>query len=500
MGDTNNSNNNNESHTNNNNNNTYLSQIYKSINNYFFNSNNNNNNNKNQNENLNNKDSASNNFNDHNENTTSSNATSNSSSILDHDNVGLINNIKSIIKDDKSVTSNSYNLKPLGNYELDEDIIRKQAGTSNDTTNTNNTTNTSTSTSNPPSSSSSSHSSSSSGSGGVSGIINNVSNTITNTIVNAANNVLEEADQQEQQNQSNNNNNVQSKTQVIKSLIKSKQKETATKIKQINDVMNDETLDEDTIITKTIDILGKKRFYEILFLLGSASIISFALRTMYFGKTIRAIEIPDGNLTTLVVRSNSVKRLKKTILQNQPPIYPGVELSDEDIKASAFIDPHFTEPIVSNKDVRRLEDGGYLLWTKSDFEIPRTAVGLKSLMKDKDLLNEHIKNAEVDKLIRLISLFGPSLILKPPSTLKLLLLKYQFITPTEQDRIIMDTTEPLSIKERDELISIVISNSNDREQIFNLYHKYHNDVIQFKQNLKKWIKTKLSLPTNQSPI
>ncbi|EAL62322.1 hypothetical protein DDB_G0290201 [Dictyostelium discoideum AX4] len=488
MGDTNNSNNNNENHTNNSN--TYLSQIYKSINNYFFNSNNN----KNQNENLNNKDSASNNFNDHNENITSSNATSNSSSILDHDNVGLISNIKSIIKDDKSVTSNSYNLKPLGNYELDEDIIRKQAGTSNDTTNTTNTSN-STSTS----SSSSSHSSSS----GVSGIINNVSNTITNTIVNAANNVLEEAEQQEQQeqqNQSNNDNNVQSKTQTIKSLIKSKQKETATKIKQINDVMNDETLDEDTIITKTIDILGKKRFYEILFLLGSASIISFALRTMYFGKTIRAIEIPDGNLTTLIVRSNSVKRLKKTILQNQPPIYPGVELSDEDIKASAFIDPHFTEPIVSNKDVRRLEDGGYLLWTKSDFEIPRTAVGLKSLMKDKDLLNEHIKNAEVDKLIRLISLFGPSLILKPPSTLKLLLLKYQFITPTEQDRIIMDTTEPLSIKERDELISIVISNSNDREQIFNLYHKYHNDVIQFKQNLKKWIKTKLSLSTNQSPI
>ncbi|EGC36046.1 hypothetical protein DICPUDRAFT_32436, partial [Dictyostelium purpureum] len=271
-------------------------------------------------------------------------------------------------------------------------------------------------------------------------------NQMTNYLYNIIGNKKIEPNNEPINNNKNNINNVESKESYFIDLFKKKQHEIEDKFEQINEVINDESNDDATAIKKTIDILGRRRFYEILFLFGSASIISFALRTLYFGKTIRAIEIPDGNLTTLVLRSNSVKRLKKTILQNQPPIYPGVELNAEDIKASIFIDPHFTEPIVTNRDVRRIDDGGYVLWTKSDFEIPRTAVGLKSLMKDRDLFLRFSTDAEVDKLVRLISLFGPSLILKPQSPFKKFLLKHKLIQPSDLDLLYQDKDEPLTIK------------------------------------------------------
>ncbi|GAM25714.1 hypothetical protein SAMD00019534_088890 [Acytostelium subglobosum LB1] len=248
-----------------------------------------------------------------------------------------------------------------------------------------------------------------------------------------------------------------------------------------------------------------KRLNEILLLLGGASLVSFAFRTMIFGKTIRAIEIPDGNLTTIVLRANRVSSLKKTILQHQPPIYPGVHLDVADIKASAFIDPNFTEPILTNRHVRLIDDGGYVIWTKADFEIPRQSVALKALIKDRELFMRYSQNAEIDRIIKLISLFGPPLSdYKPSGSGSKSTNNSQHTSssssssspyswrnifktpmPTDQELLEHDPSGPLSQEIRDELISRLLLNDK-ADDIVQLYRKHQDDILMFKQQLVQY--------------
>ncbi|EGG21818.1 hypothetical protein DFA_01704 [Cavenderia fasciculata] len=273
----------------------------------------------------------------------------------------------------------------------------------------------------------------------------------------------------------------------------------------LDSVINNESTKEIQLPWGPVSV---KRVNEVIFLLGGASIISFALRTLFFGKTVRAIEIPDGNLTTIILRSNTIKSLKKSILQNSDPLFPGVSLTADDIKTSAFVDPIFTEPILTNNHVRQIQDGAYIVWTKADYEIPRTSVALKSLIKDRPVFDRLRLQSEMDKIIKLISLLGPSLTDKQielhhfrrvtaPSLWHRIkrwwnnrsnvhTQQYHPDMPINYQEIVMnDHTNPLTLRERDELIHLMLIGKGD--PIFDLYRKHQYNIIEFKKQLKSWI-------------
>lgn len=125
-----------------------------------------------------------------------------------------------------------------------------------------------------------------------------------------------------------------------------------------------------------------KRTSDYIILLGGASIISYAVRTRFLGKMLRAVEVPEGNLSTIIIRTNTLKALKEAIIKDQPPLYPGVELRGEDIRTSVFQAPHFTEKLGPSSRFRTLEEGSYILWTKMDLDIPQTGIDLRSFSKE----------------------------------------------------------------------------------------------------------------------
>jgi hypothetical protein len=105
-----------------------------------------------------------------------------------------------------------------------------------------------------------------------------------------------------------------------------------------------------------------------------------AIRPSLFGKVLRAIEYPDGELRTLKIHRMNRQRLQSLIAELQPPPFPTAYVQPEDIKQiSVFTSPHFTEPVVTDRDVSAIPDNSWLLWSKESFEddpIPTKGVKL----------------------------------------------------------------------------------------------------------------------------
>ncbi|KAF2077147.1 hypothetical protein CYY_001532 [Polysphondylium violaceum] len=131
--------------------------------------------------------------------------------------------------------------------------------------------------------------------------------------------------------------------------------------------------------------------------LGGASIVFHGIKTYVFGKLVRTIEYPDGEMVSIIIRRNNLEKLKSEIIRHQPALFPGVELSASDVKfLSRWTPPHFTEPCLKNKDLKLIADGGVVFWSRFD-PIPKRGVTLD--IKDKD----HIK---LDQAINFISKLG----------------------------------------------------------------------------------------------
>lgn len=115
-------------------------------------------------------------------------------------------------------------------------------------------------------------------------------------------------------------------------------------------------------------------------LVGGSSIVFNAIRSRIFGKVLRSVEYPDGELHSVKIYRSSIYRLKTLIAETQPPPFPTAFLEPEDIKQiSVFTSPHFTEAIVSDSDVSALPDNAWLLWSKDsidDAPIPTRGVKL----------------------------------------------------------------------------------------------------------------------------
>lgn len=123
---------------------------------------------------------------------------------------------------------------------------------------------------------------------------------------------------------------------------------------------------------------------------GGSSIIFNLIRHRIFGKNIRCIEYPDGDLQSFQIYRMNIDRLRAVIADAQPPPFPTAFLQPKDVKQIAvWTSPHFTESVKTDADVRAIPDGGWLFWSKDSADeeaIPRRGVKLDGshIAKKKD--------------------------------------------------------------------------------------------------------------------
>lgn len=131
-------------------------------------------------------------------------------------------------------------------------------------------------------------------------------------------------------------------------------------------------------------LLGKA---DIAFkLVGGSSIVFNVIRSRLFGKILRTVEYPDGELRTVKIHRMNKYRLQALIAEAQPPPFPTAYLNPEDIRQiSLFTSPHFTEPISSDADVSLIPDNAWLFWSKDSYE--EDPIPLKNVKLD----GSHIK-------------------------------------------------------------------------------------------------------------
>jgi len=135
--------------------------------------------------------------------------------------------------------------------------------------------------------------------------------------------------------------------------------------------------------------------------LGGSALVANVLRTYIFGKYIRTLEVPDGELISMRVYRSSSENLRKRIASAQPPPFPTAYVTPQEVRQmSVWTPPSFTEPIRTDTDVGNLESGAWVLWSKldpSDKPIPRRLVKLDVLTGDSAQ-----PNSELDIAIELI--------------------------------------------------------------------------------------------------
>lgn len=114
-------------------------------------------------------------------------------------------------------------------------------------------------------------------------------------------------------------------------------------------------------------------------LVGGSSIIFNAIRSRIFGKVLRAIEYPDGELHSIKIHNMNMYRLRSLVADTQPPPFPTAFLEPHDIKQiNVFTSPHFTEQIRTDSDVSTLPENAWLFWSKDDYdEEPIPTRGIK---------------------------------------------------------------------------------------------------------------------------
>lgn len=135
-------------------------------------------------------------------------------------------------------------------------------------------------------------------------------------------------------------------------------------------------------------------------LVGGSSIVFNALKSRIFGKVLRTIEYPNGELRSVKIYRMNLYGLKSLIADTQPPPFPTAFLEPYDIKQiSVFTSPHFTEAVTNDGDVSSLPDNAWLFWSKDDFEedpIPSRGVKLDGshLKKAKKMPTEVLTSSD----------------------------------------------------------------------------------------------------------
>eukprot|EP00741_Cyanophora_paradoxa_P025196 tig00000350_g24321.t1 len=100
--------------------------------------------------------------------------------------------------------------------------------------------------------------------------------------------------------------------------------------------------------------------------IGGAAFAFHVLKGFIFGKGLRTIEFPNGEMKTVMMRWPTLSSLKKHISLQTPGLTP------EEIRAVCrWIPPHFCEPVKNSTQVRYLTDDSWIVWTRAQrLEIP----------------------------------------------------------------------------------------------------------------------------------
>lgn len=133
---------------------------------------------------------------------------------------------------------------------------------------------------------------------------------------------------------------------------------------------------------------------------GGSSIVFNVIRSRIFGKVLRTIEYPDGDLHSIKIYRMTRYRLQSLIADTQPPPFPTAFLQPEDIKQIAvFTSPHFTEQLNADADISALPDNAWLFWSKDSYDenpIPMRGVKLDGshIKKNK---SERVEESKSDR-------------------------------------------------------------------------------------------------------
>lgn len=121
-----------------------------------------------------------------------------------------------------------------------------------------------------------------------------------------------------------------------------------------------------------------------------------SIRSFLFGKTLKIVEFPSGDIKVMTVRISSIQMLKHNIASLQPSPYPGIVIGPTDIKQIVRHQaPSFTIPIKTSADVHGIPDGSFIFWSQLEKPvIPSRGVSLDGKVsptgvKAKDGLSEH---------------------------------------------------------------------------------------------------------------
>ena len=129
-------------------------------------------------------------------------------------------------------------------------------------------------------------------------------------------------------------------------------------------------------------------------LVGGSSIIFNALRSRIFGKVLRTVEYPDGELHSIKIYNMNMYKLRSLIAETQPPPFPTAFLEPDHIKQiSIFTSPHFTEKVLTDADVSALPDNAWLFWSKDSYN--ETPIPTRGVKLDGSHVKKKSKSVEV---------------------------------------------------------------------------------------------------------
>jgi len=128
--------------------------------------------------------------------------------------------------------------------------------------------------------------------------------------------------------------------------------------------------------------------------LGGSAIVFTAVKNFIFGKTLKTVEYPTGNLKTVAIRFATVNAIKRAIAEVN-----GIEDYTDIKQIYKYEDNYWTEPVLTSNDVRNMNDFAWVIWTKSFGKLPSKGVNLKEINAEAEQLLAASQTGTVDKVL-----------------------------------------------------------------------------------------------------
>lgn len=181
-------------------------------------------------------------------------------------------------------------------------------------------------------------------------------------------------------------------------------------------------------------------------MVGGSSIVFNAIRGTIFGKVLRTVEYPDGELRSVKIRRMRMATLAAAVADAQPPPFPTAFVEPRDVRQIAiFTSPHFTEPVTTDAAVSAIPDNAWLLWSKEPYDsepIPLTGVKLdgshltKKPAKPPPSLSDVVLQDRAIAIARRVLRASRLSSKSPPSSLTTATSTHSHLSQLEHDRLV----------------------------------------------------------------